>query len=188
MLYRYGQARSQDLEKGGGGYFERVRSVQTTLTRIFIDLESVSDGLSEIWDEKSRKNPKFKGFFRPKLGDLQKKEKKKKGLRRNSEWFFSQNSKVFSAQNQVISKKKKKSLRQNSGRFFFQNFASSNVSGGLFSYGGGLFSIFYRKSASKAQKPCDIAYFTNQWGGSSPPPLATLLGTDNLLPVISFHL
>ena len=30
-----------------GGYFERVRSVQTTLTRIFIDLESVSDGLSE---------------------------------------------------------------------------------------------------------------------------------------------
>ena len=42
------QARSQDLEKGGGGYFERVRSVQTTLTRIFIDLESVSDDLSEI--------------------------------------------------------------------------------------------------------------------------------------------
>ena len=41
------QARSQDLEKGGG-YFERVRFVQTTLTRIFIDLESVSDGLSEI--------------------------------------------------------------------------------------------------------------------------------------------
>ena len=30
-----------------GGYFERVRSVQTTLTRIFIDLESVADGLSE---------------------------------------------------------------------------------------------------------------------------------------------
>ena len=40
------QARSQDLEKGGG-HFERVRSVQTTLTRIFIDLESVSDSLSE---------------------------------------------------------------------------------------------------------------------------------------------
>ena len=30
-----------------GGYFERVRIVQTTLTRIFIELESVSDGLSE---------------------------------------------------------------------------------------------------------------------------------------------
>ena len=47
MLFQQIQARSQDLEKGGG-YFERVRSVQTTLTRIFIDLESVSDGLSEI--------------------------------------------------------------------------------------------------------------------------------------------
>ena len=40
------QARSQDLEKGGG-FFERVRKVQTTLTRIFIVLESVSHGLSE---------------------------------------------------------------------------------------------------------------------------------------------
>ena len=40
------QARSQDLEKGGG-YFERVRKVQTTLTRIFIVFESVSHGLSE---------------------------------------------------------------------------------------------------------------------------------------------
>ena len=34
---------------------------------------------------------------------------------------------------------------------------------------GGLFSIFLRKSASKAQKTCDFAYFTSQWGGSSPP-------------------
>ena len=48
IIYKtYQQARSQDLKKGGG-YFERVRSVHTTLTRIFIDLESVSDGLSEI--------------------------------------------------------------------------------------------------------------------------------------------
>ena len=73
-------------KRGGGGYFETVRSVQTTLTRIFIDLESVSDGLSEILDEMSRK---FKGFFRPKLGDFQK--KKKKGLRQNSGGDFSSN-------------------------------------------------------------------------------------------------
>ena len=34
----------------------------------------------------SREDRKFKGFFRPKLGDLQKKKKKKKkkGLRQNS--------------------------------------------------------------------------------------------------------
>ena len=43
--------------------------------------------------------------------------------------------------------------------------------GGLFSYGGGgLFSIFHRKSASKAQKTCDFASFTSQWGGLEPPP------------------
>ena len=70
------QARSQDLEKGGG-YFERLRSVQTTLTRIFIVLESVSHGLSKNWDEISRKARKFKGFFRSKTGGLQKKKKKK---------------------------------------------------------------------------------------------------------------
>ena len=34
---------------------------------------------------------------------------------------------------------------------------------------GGLFSIFHKKSASKAPKTCDLAYFTSQWGGSSSP-------------------
>ena len=62
-------------KRGGGGYFERVRGVQTTLTRIFINLESVSDGLSKTRGEMSRKARKIKGFFSPKLGDLQKKKK-----------------------------------------------------------------------------------------------------------------
>ena len=53
-----------------GGYFERVRGVQTTLTGIFIDLEAVSDGLSENSGEMSRKARKFKGFFSPKLGEI----------------------------------------------------------------------------------------------------------------------
>ena len=35
---------------------------------------------------------------------------------------------------------------------------------------GGLFSIFHQKSASKAPKTCDFAYFTSQWGGYRPPP------------------
>ena len=91
------QARSQDLVKGGG-YFERVRKVQTTLTRIFIVLESVSHGLSENWDEISRKARKFKGFFRPKSGGLQ---KKKKAFTEIETDFSAQigNSNVFSAQN-----------------------------------------------------------------------------------------
>ena len=154
----------------------------------------------------SRKDRKFKRFIRQTLGDLQKKKKKnvfakvqsdfsaeiqnsnvfsaqnqviskkkkkkKKKVFANFQSDFSaefQNSNVFSAQNQVISKKKK-GLRQNSRRFFFQNFASSNVSGGALFAWGGLFSIFHRKSASKAQKTCNFAYFTSQWGGLEPPP------------------
>ena len=35
--------------------------------------------------KKHNPDRKFKGFFRPKLGDLQKKNKTKKGLRQNSE-------------------------------------------------------------------------------------------------------
>ena len=99
------QARSQDLEKGGGGYFERLRIVQTTLTRIFIVLESVLHGLFE---------------FLGKLGDSkifsaqnQVVSKKKK---RSDETDFSaeiQSSNVFSAQNQVVSNKKKKGLHRN---------------------------------------------------------------------------
>ena len=74
-----------------GGCFERVRKVQTTLTRIFIVLESASHGLSENWDEICRKVQKFKRFFRPKSGGLQK--KKKNGLHRNWDWFFGRNQK-----------------------------------------------------------------------------------------------
>ena len=60
------------MEKGGG-YFERLRKVQTTLTRIFIVLESVSHFFSENQDGIPRKPRKFKHFFRPNSGDLQKK-------------------------------------------------------------------------------------------------------------------
>ena len=84
--------------------------MQTTLTRIFIVLESVSHSLHENRDEISRKPRKFKVFFRPKSGGLQKKKKKKKVFT-NFETEFSaeiSNSKLFFAQNQVVSKKKKK--------------------------------------------------------------------------------
>ena len=50
----------------------------------------------------SRKDWNFKGFFRPKLGDLQKKKKKKKKVFAKIQSDFSaeiQNSNFFSAQN-----------------------------------------------------------------------------------------
>ena len=151
------QARSQDLEKGGGS-FERVRKVQRNLTRIFIILESVSHGLSEIWDGISQKALKFKRFLRSKTGGLQKKKK----VFTEIESDFSAkvgSSNNFSAQKQVVSKtkQKKKGLHRNWVWFLGQNrkfkhFFTTNhdiyitTSAPNFLWGG-LFSIFHQKSA-----------------------------------------
>ena len=51
--------------------------MQTTLTRIFIVLESVSHGLSETRDEICRKAQKFKVFFAQNQVVSKKKKKKK---------------------------------------------------------------------------------------------------------------
>ena len=118
-------------------------------------------------------------FFPPKIRRSPKKKKKKIFAEIETDFSAAEirNSKVFSTQNQVVSKKKKKVLRRNCDWFFGQILGNSNVWGGAVFLWGGLFSIFHKKSASKALKTCDFAYFTSQWGGSSPPPppLATLL-------------
>ena len=138
----------------------------------------------------------IQSFFRPKSGGLQ----KKKVLIGIGTDFSAEigNSNVFSAQNQVVSKKKKKKkkkgLHRNWDWFFGRNRKFERFfrpkSGGLQNkkglhrnwdwfflpnpeiqtFEGGLFSIFHKKSASKPPKTCDFAYFTSQWGGSSPPP------------------
>ena len=83
----------------------------------------------------------------------------------------------------MISKKKKKKGSSPKLRVIFRPISQiQTFEGGCFRMGGGLFSIFHRKSASKTQKTCDFAYFTSQWGGSSPPALlATLLGVAKIL-------
>ena len=115
-------------KRGGGGYFERVRKVQTTLTRILIFLNQF-----QRFVRKFRRNflesSEIRRFFPPKI------------------------------------------------RWSLAKFGNSNVSGGAVFLWAGLFSIFQKKSASKALKTCDFAYFTNQWGGARAPPLATLLVT-----------
>ena len=126
-----------------GGYFERVRSVHTTLTRIFIDLESVSDGLSEIWDEMSRKHRKYKGFFRPKLGDLQKKKKKKK-----------KKKKVFAKIQSDFSPKFRKFKR---------------LRGALFVWGGAIFHFFTENRPQK-HKIHAFLHTSQANGGARAPP------------------
>ena len=147
-----------------GGYFERVRKVQTTLTRIFIVLESVS----HVTDEISRKAREFKVFFRPNSGGLRKKKKKKVFTEIETDFSAEiRNSKVFSAQNQMVSIKKRSSPKFR--LILWPNSEIQTFEGGCFPMGG-LFSIFHKKSASKPPKTCDFAYFTSQWGARAPPP------------------
>ena len=97
----------------------------------------------------SRQNRKFKRFFGPKTGGLQKKKKRS------------------SPKLQLIFRPKSEmqTLFHAESRHVLHNFSTQ------FPLGGGLFSIFHhQKSASKAPKTCDFAYFTSQWVGSSPPP------------------
>ena len=136
-----------------------MRSVQTTLTRIIIVLESVTHGLSENWDEISRKALKFKGFLRPKSGGLQ----KKKGLHRFWDWFFGPNRKILTLKIRWSPKKKKVFTKIETVFSAIQTFE-----GGLFSNGGVNFS---QKTASKPPKWCGFAYFTSQWGGLESPPV-----------------
>ena len=80
--------------------------MQTTLTRIFIVLETVSHGLSENSDEISRK---VKGFFSAQSEVFSKKKKKKKVFTKIETNFLAEigNSKVFFPPKMRWSPKKK---------------------------------------------------------------------------------
>ena len=97
----------------------------------------------------SRKHRKFKGFFRPKLGDLQKKKKKKK-------------KKVFAKIQSDFSPKFRKFKR---------------LRGGSFRMGGAIFH-FSQKIGLKSTKYMRFCILHKPMGGARAPPappLATLL-------------
>ena len=125
---------------GGGGYFERVRKVQTTLTRIFIVLESVSHGLSENSDEISRKARKFEVF------SAQKKKSSPK-LR----LIFRPKSEIqrFFPPKIRWSPKIKKRSSPKLRLIFRPNPEIQTFEGGLFSYGGGYFQFFTKNRPQK---------------------------------------
>ena len=114
----------------------------------------------------TRKAQKFKGFFRPKLGDLQ---KKKKVFAKIQSDFSAEirNSKVFSVQNEVIKKKQVFTITETD---FSSNFANSDVCGGaVFVWGGGYFPFFTENRPQKHKKHAILHTSQANGGGSSPP-------------------
>ena len=132
------QARSQDLEKGGGLFWKsenrandldsnfhwtwisfrrfvrklrRNFSESSEIQRFFppkIRCSPKKKGLHWNWEWFFGRSPKFKGFYRPKSGVLQ---KNKKGLHWNWEWFFGRKSEIqrfFPLKIRCSPKKKKK--------------------------------------------------------------------------------
>ena len=144
----HNQARSQDLKKGGAILKEWEVCIRRWLefSLTLNQFQTVCQCLGNVSE-----SSEIQRFFPPKIRwspkKKKKKKKKKKGLRQNSEWFA------------------RDILKHGSPKF--RKF--KRLRGGSFRMGG-LFSIFHRKSASKAQNTCVFAYFTSQWGGLEPPP------------------
>ena len=140
--------------------------MQTTLTRIFIALESVSLGLYENGDEMYRKARKFKGFFLQ--NQVVSKKKRSSPILRLIFRPKSEFQTFFPPKIRWSPKIKKKERSSPILRLIFRpRLELQTFEGGCFPMGG-LFSIFHKKSTSKPPKRCNFAYFTNQWGGSSP--------------------
>ena len=141
-------ARSQDLEKGGL-FWKNEKSadgLDSNFHCSWIRITRFVRKLRQNFSESSE----MQTFFQPK-NRWSPKKKKKKGLHRNWDWFFGQNRKF------------KRFFRPNHNMYF-------TTSAPNFLWWG-LFLIFHQKSASKAPKTWYFAYFTSQWGGSSPPAL-----------------
>ena len=147
------QARSQDLEKGGLVWKSEksANNLDPNFHCSWIRITRFVRKLRQNFSETSE----IHTFFRPKTGDLQKKTKKNK-KKRSSPKFRLHFPPISEIQ----------ALFQTESRHVLYNFFTTSASSQL---GGGLFSIFHQKSASKAPKTGDFAYFI--------PPLATLLIT-----------
>ena len=145
-----------------------MRQLQATLTRLLIVLESESHEIEKD--------------FPAKIGNLndfsaqnQVISKKKKVFTKIETDFLAKlgNSNGFLTQKQVISKKNLGQIfrpKSEIHRFFRPNHGNYFTTSAPKFLWGGLFSFFQQKLSSKTPKTCDFAYFTGQWGGSSPPP------------------
>ena len=193
------QARSQDLEKGGGLFWKSENCANDLdpnfhrswisftrfvrkLRRNFSERSEIQTffppktrwspkkkkkkGLHQNWDWFFGRNPKFKGFFRPKSGGLQKKRFSPK-LR----LIFRPKSKIQRFFSPKIRWSPKKKVFAEIETDFSAKFENSNV------WGGAIFN-FSQKIGLKSTKNVRFCILHKPMGGLEPlppPPLATLL-------------
>ena len=141
MVNCYMQARSQDLEKGGGLFWKSEKcanDLDSNFHWSWISFRRIVRKLRRNVSESSE----IQRFFPPEHRWSPKQNKtKKKGLRQNSEWFFGRNTKrkgFYRPKFGDLRKKKKKGLRQNSEWFFGRNPKFK----GFFRPWGGYFPFF----------------------------------------------
>ena len=143
----YWQARSQDLEKGGGGLFWKSEKCANDLDSSFhwpwISFRRFVRNLRQNVSERSE----IQRFFPPKIRWSPKKKKKKKRSSPKFRVIFRPKSKIqtFFPPKIGWSPTKKKKKKRSSPKFraiFLPISQVQTFEGGLFSYGGGYFPFF----------------------------------------------
>ena len=173
------QARSQDLEKGGGAILKECEKCKRPWPEFSLFLNEFHTVCPKIETKFLGKLGNSK-VFPPKIRWSPKKKKKKKRSSLKLRLIFPPKSEIqsfFPPKNRWSPKTKKKTKKKVFAEIetdllkliFRLILKIQTFEGGLFSYGRGLFSIFHKKSASKAPKTYNFAYFTSQWWSSSPP-------------------
>ena len=121
--------------------------------------------MSKIADlHKKRSSPKFKRFFRSKLGDLQKKKRSSPQFKQ----FFRPKLADLHTKKRSLSTLGELQNKKNST--ILVQITASPSQFLLPNPLGGLFSFLEQKSSSKALKTCYFAYFSGQWGAIAAPP------------------
>ena len=145
-----GQARSQDLEKGGGAILKEWEVCKRPWLEFSLTLNQFQTVCQNLRQNVSKRS-KIQPFFPPKIRWSPKKKKKKK---------------------------KKKVFAKIQGDFSSKISQVQTFQGGLFSHGGGYFQFFTENRPQKHKKHAILHTSQANGGGSSPPPappLATLL-------------